>query len=61
MLGISVLAVAINLKNKADVEELQFPRSLKEEVSRLFGEVACGSVLSRKKNCLEALILMEYR
>ena len=49
LLGISALAVAINLKTKADVEELQFPRSLKEEVSRLFGGVACGSVLSKKK------------
>ena len=38
LLGISILAVAINLKNKAGIEELQFP---KEEVSRLFGGVAC--------------------
>ena len=35
LLGIFALAVAINLKTKADVEELQFPRSLKGEVSRL--------------------------
>ena len=37
LLGISALAVAINLKTKADVEGLQFARSPKEEVSRLFG------------------------
>ena len=42
LLGISALAVAINLKTKADVEELQLPRSLEEEVSRLVGGVACG-------------------
>ena len=54
LLGISALmAVAINLKTKADVEKLQFSRSLKEEVSRLFGGVAFGSVLSKKNFVLK--------
>ena len=43
LLGLSAMAVANYLKSKTDVEELQLPGSLEEEVARLVGGIACGS------------------